>query len=189
MFAAQFEPDGNDFVYRKYAKDAPIRVSASERNRYIEAFNRSTKFRLWGVTGGTIFLILMLAFYSVETNTDISGPPLYCGLGAIMAAYMVGHYWAWNRPTRELRERGTIGEARSRAEMKRRFLAKLTYGEIVGAAGTSIIPLIQVDLKRDLFSGWNLLWLVLAAFILCLAAVQAYRKWRFVSQGSTEKVP
>ncbi len=157
MFAAQFEPDGNDFIYRKYSKGAPIRVSASERDRYIEVFSRGTKFRSWGIAGGTIFLILALTFYAMETNTDISRLAIFGGLGAMMAAYMASHYRAWNLPARELRDRSTIGEARSRAEMKRRLLAKLTYGEIASVAGTSVILLIQIDSKRDLFSGWNLL--------------------------------
>ncbi len=188
-FAAQFEPDGNGFVYRKYAKDAPIPVNASERDKYIEDFNRSTKFRLWAVAGATILFILALSFYQVKTSAGPSGLPIYCGLAVILGAYLISHYWAWNRPARELRDRGAIGEARSRVEMKQRSLARLTYGEIAAAAVTPLLLLLQVDLKRDLFSGWNLFWLVLVAAILCLVAVQAYRKWRFDSQGSTEKVP
>ena len=40
MFADQFEPNEQGFVYRKYMKGAPIQISAAERARYIDTFNR-----------------------------------------------------------------------------------------------------------------------------------------------------
>ncbi len=47
MFADQFEPDAQGFVYRKSMKGAPIRVSAVERDRYIATFNRYTRYASW----------------------------------------------------------------------------------------------------------------------------------------------
>jgi hypothetical protein len=184
MFADQFEPDGKDYIYRKHMKGAPIQVSTSERNRYIASFNTYIKYGSWSIIGGTIILGVSLAFYAVETATDLSDIALYVGLGSITVAFMVGYYWAWNLPVRELRGRGTVGEARSRAEIKRLFLAKLTYSQIAAGAGTAVLLLIKVVWKEDSLSGWNLVWLILAAIILVMAAVQAFRKWRFDSARS-----
>jgi hypothetical protein len=179
LFADQFEPDGADFLYRKSMKGAPIRVSASERDRFVEAFNRSIKFRIWGLVGGLIVLCMALAFYAAAAHSTPSNTVLYSGFGAILAAYMAAHYWTWNAPLRELQGRSTLGPARSRAEMRRLLLAKMTYREIAGVAGTALIVLFQINRKQDLLAGRNLLCLILAAIILVLAAAQALRKWRY----------
>ena len=181
MFADQFEPDGNNFIYRKHMKGAPIQVSASERAKYIRAFNIYLKYASWGIAIGIITLILFFATYSVMTATDLPDMDLTVGLGLIVVLFIGGHYWAWNLPVRELRGRGTIGEPRSRAEIRRLFLTKLTYGQIAAGAGFGVLMLFHIGSKEGLLSGWNIVWLVLGTTLLIMSAVQAFRKWRFDS--------
>jgi hypothetical protein len=183
MFADQFEPDGNNFVYRKFQKGAPVQVSAVEHDRYIETFNKHLKYGYWGGVGGMVVLIIVIAAYAFEVAVDVPELALYIGLGAIFTAFMGAYYWAWSAPARELRGRGTVGEARSRAEIRRLFLAKMTYGQIAAAVGAAAVLLLRIGSKKDLFSGWNRLWLVVAAIIVVCAAVQAFRKWRFESEN------
>src|SRR5689334_12829650 len=65
-FAGQFQPDGDGFLYRKGMKGAPIRVTAAERQRYIEEFEKSGRFVFWaGVTVG-VLAPLALVFYSAS---------------------------------------------------------------------------------------------------------------------------
>lgn len=92
---------------------------------------------------------------------------------------MTGYYWCWNLPARELRGRDTVGEARSRAEIRQLFLEKLTYGQIAVAGSGGVILLLKA--RGDMFSGWNILWTGLAAALFILCAIQAFRKWRLES--------
>ncbi|HEX4859607.1 MAG TPA: hypothetical protein VFV07_00130, partial [Rhizomicrobium sp.] len=68
-FVDQFEPDGQGFLYRKFMRDAPIPVSAAERNRYIATFDKARKYQIWGTLAGTLALIISLTAYDVTTGT------------------------------------------------------------------------------------------------------------------------
>lgn len=181
MFADQFEPDGDNFVYRKYTSGAPIPVSATEHEKYITAFNNFLKYGFWGVMGGMTVLALLIIAYAIQTDTDVSGTAIYVGVGAITAVYLSGYFWAWNLPARELRGRATVGEARSRAEIKQRMLARIGYGEVVALGVLAVVAALKVD-RNDLFSQQNALWLTLAIVAAVISTIMAFRKWRFDSE-------
>ena len=182
MFADQFEPDAQGFVYRKNMKGAPIQVSAAERDRYVNMFNRYIKYAAWGIVGGTIILIFSLAFYAIAAGINLPDAAIYFGLSTILVTFLAGYYWSWNLPARELRGRSSVGEARSRAEVRQLFLEKLTYGQIVAAAGAGVILLFKAHAGGNMLSGWNIPWTGLAVAFCILCAIEAFRKWRFESQ-------
>jgi peptidoglycan/LPS O-acetylase OafA/YrhL len=177
MFADQFEPDADNFVYRKNTKGAPIRVSAAEREKYVTTFDKFIKYGSWGIAGGVILLCLLTVTYAVQTATDVSDTALYIGFGAILTIFMGGHFWAWNLRARELRGRGTVGEARSHAEVRQRMLSKLTYGQIAVVGGIALLALLQIN-RGDPFSGRNAIWLILAILAVVVSISAAFRKWR-----------
>ena len=182
LFADQFEPDGQNFIYRRSMKGAPIPVSAAERDRYIGVYAKFQKYSFWGTAIGTGVLIISFATYAVAIGVEPPMMTIYIGLGAIVAVSMAGHYWSWNLPARELRDRGVVGEARSRAETRRLVLARMTYGQIAIGAGAGIFFLLKARSGGDMFSGWNLFWTCFAIAALILSAVQAFRKWRLESR-------
>jgi len=179
MFADQFEPDGKGFLYRKFMKSASIQVSAAERDRYVAEFDRFLKYQYWGLVGSTVVLVIGAVAYATATGVDLPVVTLYVGLGVIPVASMAVYYWAWHSPARELRDRGTVGEARSREEMRRLFLARLTYGRLIIAAGIAAVLLLVAYARGNMFSGWTLLLTGYAVVVLIAVAVQASRKWRF----------
>jgi drug/metabolite transporter (DMT)-like permease len=183
MFADQFEPDGTDFIYRKSMKGAPIRVSSSERDGFISTFNRRLRYAAWGILPATLILIALLVVFAPSSDPDSASSQvlIYAGIAAIIAVFMWAYYWAWNGPARDLERRPTLGEARSRAEVRRIMLGKMTYGQLGIGALAIVALLFKVSGKHDLFSGWNRLWLVGAALGFAGIAFQAFRKWRFDS--------
>ncbi len=50
LFADQFEPSGDGFLYRKSMKGAPIPVSRDERERFDADFHRRLRKLMWFVT-------------------------------------------------------------------------------------------------------------------------------------------
>jgi tetratricopeptide (TPR) repeat protein len=55
--------------------------------------------------------------------------------------------------------------------------------ELIGKRLSNEIPFIG-NSRQDVFSGWNRLWLVFGGGLVLLAAVQAFRKWRFEQEDS-----
>jgi hypothetical protein len=113
--------------------------------------------------GGTIFLAVPIVLYAATAGFTLPQMALYLGLGAIFVAYMAAHFWIWNLPMRELRDRGTSGEARSRAEVKQLLLEKTTYGQIATIAGAGIVLLLKSQSNGGMLSGWNPFWAGLGA--------------------------
>jgi hypothetical protein len=182
MFADQFEPDGQGFVYRKSLRGAPVQVSAAERDRYIDLFNRFTKYAAWCIGGSTAALGLSVAAYATAARAELPTTILYCGLGAIVLAFLAANHWIWNLPARELRSRQVTGVARSRAEMRKINLQYRSYGQIAISAGAAVYLLLRFNSNGDMLSGWHLLWTVLAAIGLILCASQVFLKWRVESR-------
>ncbi|MGY4398391.1 drug/metabolite transporter (DMT)-like permease [Sphingomonas sp. UYAg733] len=182
IFSDQFEPDGADFVYRKSMKGAPIRVSAAERDTFLADFRRRLRYATWGIFPATLLLIGLLVVLVPDVDSPSSNLFIYGGIGVIIAVFMVGYYWAWNAPARELERRPTLGEARSRVEVRRVMLAKMTYGQLLIGIGAMAALLFKVSDKTDLFHGWGRLWLVFAVLIVLGILFQMFRKWRFDQQ-------
>ena len=105
MFAAQFEPRGDGFVYRKHAVGEPIEVSAAERDRYIAAFEKFTRQGFWAIVACASLLLAALVAYSFTTGTQVPDAVFYVAFAAMFAVYVVGYQRAWNLPSRELRDR------------------------------------------------------------------------------------
>lgn len=42
LFGAHFEPEGDGFLYRRYPDEAPVRVSASERDTFVSELRKRT---------------------------------------------------------------------------------------------------------------------------------------------------
>ena len=179
QFADQFEPDGDGFFYRRYGRDAAIRVTADEKQRFIATFNCHLKFAFWGMMVAIVALAIICVTYAVETNTEISDRTIYIGLGVITVAFIAANFWARSLPTRELRYRATVGERRSRDEMRRLMIEKITYGQLAMVGLIGVYCLLRVNYHADLLSGFNAFWLIGGALDLVLALIQAFRKWRF----------
>jgi len=105
MFAAQFEPRGDGFVYRKHTVGEPIEVSAAERDRYIAAFEKFTRQGFWAIVACASLLLAALVAYSFTTGTQVPDAVFYVAFAAMFAVYVVGYQRAWNLPSRELRDR------------------------------------------------------------------------------------
>jgi hypothetical protein len=178
MFAEQFEPDGRNYLYRKFTKAAPIPVSAAERDRYIAGFDTFLRRASWGMTAGIVILIAATVAFVMSTGRDVIESATLIGLGAILAVFLALYWWFWNQPARELRDRAAAGEARSRAEVRRRYLAKTTYGQLALTAAIAFLLLLKAAFSGAPFSGWNLFFLCWGVIVLPLAVVQAFRKWR-----------
>lgn len=177
MFADQFEPDGKGFLYRKSARGAPIRVTETERDRFVESFNQRIRYTTWWIVPLTILLIGLLTFFAPDVDSASSQVAIWVGIGLILAPFLLFYYWAWNAPSRELERRPMVGAERSREEIRRIMFAKLTYRQLAFVPLAAVAMVWNVSEKNDVFHGWGRLWLVFGGGLIAIACVQAIRKW------------
>lgn len=182
-FADQFEADGLDYIYRKGMKAAPIKVSAAERSAFIEDFNRRLNLMIWGLMAASLVLVVGFTVYTIKFDQEFSEAAIYVGIAIIMSVYMASYFRAWNAPQRELARRPFIGNPRTRDEIRKRTLQKMTYRQLAVAPVAAVALLFKISVDHDINSGWNRLWLVFAGLVAAAAAVQAFRKWRFDSSS------
>lgn len=173
LFADQFEAEDDHYLYRKSMKGAPIRVSAAERDRYIKLYNKFAQFSSRLIFWGTIALI------ATSVLTNFPDGYVFGGIALIIVAAVVSTLWARNIPARELRGRGTVGEAKSRTEVQALHLARITYGELALPFLAGVPVLFWLSKKVDLLHGWGRLWLALIVLLFILTSIRALQKWRF----------
>jgi tetratricopeptide (TPR) repeat protein len=183
-FVDQFEQNGTHFIYRRSQKGEAIRVSAEERSKFIEEFDRNVRRAKWIIYAGVTLVLGGTIGFSLLRGTDLSQAAILIGIGLLMVPYFAFYRWAWAAPARELGGRTPIAGERSSDEVRRLGFQRMTYGQLAGAAlGGVMIPFIG-NSREDVFSGWNRLWLVFGGGLVLLAAVQAFRKWRFEQEDS-----
>jgi len=57
------------------------------------------------------------------------------------------------------------------------MLAKTSYGQFAFAALSAVLLIWKVSAQNDVRHGWGVVWLILAAFIIVMVGIQAFRKW------------
>lgn len=183
-FADQFEQDGTTFIYRRSQKGEAFRISSEARDRFLEEFDRNLVRANWIMYVGMAMVVAAIILFSVVRNSDLSQLAIFAGIGLVLIPYLAYYRWAWAAPARELAGRTPIAGERSPDEVRRLRFQRMTYGQLAGAAfGGLVFPFISRS-HQDPFSGWNRLWLVFGGAIVLLAAVQAFRKWRFEQEDS-----
>jgi len=185
-FADQFEPRGADFIYRRSQKGEAFKVSATERNRFVERFDQHLRRSGWIMGIGLAVVLGGGVAIAMYRNTGPSQLAIFAGIGLVMVPYLAYFRWAWAEPARELANRIPVAGKRSPEEVQRLRFQRITYGQLAGTASSGLVIPFVGSSYGDVFSGWNRLWLLFGGAIVLLAVVQALRKWRFEHENSLE---
>lgn len=180
-YERQFEEDGPTILFRLKGTGPAYKVSEDERKSYLEETGRAARRGIYWLIG--IMALGVLANTAFAVLTDHGDDPLTIFLGTGLAVFAGMAVWLrmLGRPAGRLKDR-LIGRlpvkpALDRAEVRRLKLSQIKYGQLALIPPISLVFLIQRDI--DPFSGWGrLLWLLPISFTL-VAAIQAYRKWRY----------
>lgn len=182
-FEEQFEAAGeNRYLYRKNQKGEALPVAAEEKERFVRQYVR----RIWLIMGGMMAALGvfwgLLIWWTVSTSSDFQEKPSYVGTILIAAIAVVLMIWVRGAPARELQGRMSVGRERTRDEMLAIFFKKTSYGQLAMVAMAGVILPFMLTTRFDVFHGWGRLWFASGGALILLAAVQAFRKWRFESE-------
>jgi len=184
LFAEQFEPNGEGYLYRRSRKAAGIRVTSEERDRFVREFVdklRGSQWVLYAATG--ILMIGLVVLAKSRSAISLSSVPSLIGIVAaalvLSIPYAARCWWIFGAPARELRGRAPVVAKRSPEEIRDYRLEKLTWGHLGLATLVSAFLALPRVRREQLFPGWNhfAFWTAMVLFVL--VAIQAFRKWRF----------
>jgi TonB family protein len=177
IFAARFVPDGDGaYVFRARLTAPGYRFDAEARNRMVSDFGR----RMVWLTWGSAALVMLACIAWVAAADGREATPVVILLIVVLsgALFLLFYGLIWNAPLRELEGKVSIDQGHTREYARDVHLKQLTWPRL--GLGAAMIPLMLLYVGRDanLLVGWNRLWLLAAAALACLLAVQAVRKLR-----------
>ena len=181
-FATQFESDGKEgYLYRYYGRGVATPVGAAERDAFIAAYRRGSRWRL--NIFGVAMLFAIFGFVVLQVALGLgSGPVTNIALVSIMllgaAAFLLADYRGYGAPARARAGRASVGRERSREEAKAIAIARQSWGQIFSACAGLVALFGAQALRHDVLHGWERLWLVgLAAGVVGMIYV-IVRKWQ-----------
>ena len=182
-FDAQFEPNGDGFLYRRSLKGAPIRVSAAERDRFSAAYRRIFRRLIWGTAAAILALLAAVMAPAFMSNRDPPQILIFATMAVGLLPMLLIHHRLWNAPARELRGRSVVGRERSRSEASHVWLSRLSWAQFGATLLVVPVLLFKVSFAFDIWHGWGRLWLLFAGIIAMMLVYQAIRKWQISAGG------
>lgn len=173
-FRMQFEPDGDQWIYRRSAKGRGVKVSAAEMEVAVSDYLRRVRRMILLIVFAT-FAALTVAFI-FSRDGEISDIMLWLLVLPVVVVTGVGSLWIYRAAARSFKGRQQIGRDVSGAELRQRYLAQMGYGQLAltFAIGGFII-VRQVKHWPPVGSDWA--WVALGSAVATLAAIQTIRKF------------
>jgi len=175
-FLAQFERDGADYLYRSAAALQPIRVTAAERQAFVEDFARRAGSVKWILIGGIVITTLFMF-------ADMSILHVPHGLEFVLAAYaatFVAGIWFGEHlrraPERALRDRIPSLERLNWFQRYQRTLATRTWREVLVDGLFFVFLVGSFTAYRDPVAGWGRVRLAATAIVFVLFAFNVIQK-------------
>jgi len=183
MFSAQFEADGDGYLYRRNQKYAPVRVSARERNDFKAAFDRSYTRAYRVMMIGVFLVILGMATIAVVVERDLPASVNYAVAGIFVAIFLMIHRRIWNAPARALERRPTVGQERSRAEMRDIMMAETSYLQSFSLLALFLLLLFTLVTQSKPLNGLDIFLIAVYVIGSMMMGLLIFRKWRLGRQS------
>ncbi len=185
-FAAQFDDEDGRLVFRANGSGPAIPVSAVERDSFVADYDRFlSRWRwrmiMWLVAG------LVVAGAALFLLDLLDGAALYIGIAAGTAPAMIIWLRAAKRarsvPHYVLADRATVAPALAKDVARGKALRALPWPSLALLPAYAGFMLWRYDVWLSPFVSDHLFWTVLAAAMVVVCAVQAWRKWRVERGG------
>jgi len=183
LFVAQFQRDGDDYLYRKTLKGPAIRVSADERDTFIRLFSRRIMYLNLALIAAVLLFSAAVIARALTVKSFTIEAPIIVGVGLLLAVFMPASLHVWHAPARALAERPVVAPQLTRDEVESVAMERMTWGRLGAAVAGLLVGLFILGQRIDLWTGANRLWLVLSAVAMVGLAYRAVLKLRFEHAG------
>ncbi len=172
IFLRQFEPIGEQLVYRKQGRGAPIPVSLEEQEEFRVEYRKSTWRMLWAVIAFLIVTSVLGLLMAPEfINEGLGKIAIGFGGAALLMVLSVRNTTA---PARALERRSPIGEKLSKKEWRSRHFAAISWLPLTWVFLISAYLFVSVLVGLD-FRDWQ--DYLFAAFVAVFPIQSARALW------------
>lgn len=185
LFAGQFTPDGDGFIYRKSSIGEAKKITSGERDGFVATFIYRRQYLVAAAMIGVVLLVVGVGIHASYNSVD---EETLVGIVVLIGFFETAHWIIWRAPARALRARPAVAQALPVEEARRVRLSRVRYGRLVWLVIVGAWIRQVMSEKRGDWAGWDALgYAVLAACVL-FAAVQAFRKWRIERSGQNSAI-
>lgn len=180
-FAAQFTPDGDDFVYRRNGTGPALPLSADERDGFIAAFRAGYGKMFWRSVAAMVgvMMVVVVAQRALHVLSDgwfaSIGP--FVAIVPGVALLMVSISRRMAAPGVSLAARPPVAPPLPLAAFRRTQLVETSWWRFVPSLVISAVLTWRFHLIEAPLAPHNLLFSVLVVGSLALVVVQGFRKW------------
>ena len=177
VFLRQFEGEGDQILYRKHGRGAPIPVSAEERDRFVSDYRKASRRMIWGAVLLVLIAITLGMFIAPEQMDEGIGTIVISMLAVCSIAIM--SLRNSTAPSRELERRTAVGEELTKPEIYARHFATTSW-ILLGGIFLIAITILVASLTRSTFEHWlDYVWLIGSAAFSILGARALWLKYRY----------
>jgi len=112
-FASRFEPGGDDYLVRSHGRAPAIWLTAAERDRLVQAYDRSIGWTSWIAAGLILPAIAAVGSLLARITAPLPVWADFAAMAPCVAIYFGPVYWLWRAPT------ALCGDARPRRQAGR----------------------------------------------------------------------
>ena len=181
-FAAQFSPDGVDFVYRRNRTGPALPLSADERDGFIAAFRAGYGKVFWLSVAAMLGVII--AFVAAQTALNLPSDGWVVGVGPfvgvlpVMALLIVSIRRLMAAPNVALAARTPVAAPVPVATFRRTQLVTAPWWRFMPSLVIAAVLTWRYDLIGNPLAPRNLVFSILVIGSVGLVVVQGFRKWR-----------
>lgn len=131
-FADQFEHDGHGWLFRRFHRARPVRVTPDEMDQCISFYERWSGRWTVAVAGAWIGGVILWSYFGPQEGIWVDRR--FHGLGtavAVMIGWM-GRQWIWRRATDRFTRRVPVGLGQSWIEDRRSQASERGWTELFG---------------------------------------------------------
>ncbi|MEN3974926.1 hypothetical protein [Emcibacter sp. SYSU 3D8] len=163
VFAEQFQPDGEAFLYRKNMRGAARKVTAGEREIFIREFDKGLRYLARFLLAGVPVTALCLMGFAGARGGYIDKGWIFTSVSIWTGICLSSWHFLWHVPERALAHRPRARNRSSHAKVRHLVVAKASWDQLA-SAGTSIMLVIaRFAARPQLLTGWNRLMFFAAA--------------------------
>lgn len=168
-FSAQFEWEGQQLLFRRNRRDAPVQVRPEERDRAIDAYEPRLKHARIATAILTIPAILVIGIRDDTATLPNHALEFAIGIAVIILLELVKSRVA-RSATSAFDHRTPVGPPRTRIELRQAKVANQSYGTLALGGAAAALAFLAPWPPQSV-SGWFAIAVTSAAAVMALVDI------------------
>jgi hypothetical protein len=180
LFAAQFERDGEQILFRADSSGPAIPITEDDYSRFIADFDAYLTRRRW--KDEVWFFLPFLAIILLAVSFDISDGPwfyalIFLSVAPFLARGVILERRAFRAPARFLSGRAPVAANLAPDIARTQALRRMPWRFFLFFGAIPVATAIRYKVFDDPFAKDRIFWTAICGLLLTVLTVQGVRKW------------